>query len=398
MKLRPNRMISLLAASALVGLVAPGANADEYVVTSILDVGPGTLRGAIVAANANPGADTVSFHPALNGTIQLNSSIYVSDALTIIGAPDGSIGFNTNGAFQPLAILDTTGDFGLIDLRFQNCSTALSIHGHARINLLRCSFINNGSTATWAGVITQAPTNQYRLSGIVQSCSFVGNVGLYAGVVVSAPPLGGETLDFVNCTICENTGTTGAGVFNVYSSNPNSTGTIRLINSTVTGNTSGVNSGVGSGAFHMFVPIPGAGVSLLVRNSIVAENTPGTEQADPNFSGFGAQSLSLVGANIFEDAQLEPLSVVNGQYVRAPRPGSPCIDAAMPDSMVRADQLGTLRPYLAPGAIPAPGSNGADIGAIEFIPPACAADFDGNGAVEVLDIFEFLTAWFAGCP
>lgn len=29
---------------------------------------------------------------------------------------------------------------------------------------------------------------------------------------------------------------------------------------------------------------------------------------------------------------------------------------------------------------------------------ACAADFDGNGTRDVTDIFEFLTAWFAGCP
>ncbi len=31
-------------------------------------------------------------------------------------------------------------------------------------------------------------------------------------------------------------------------------------------------------------------------------------------------------------------------------------------------------------------------------PPACAADFDGNGVREVSDIFAFLAAWFAGDP
>lgn len=30
--------------------------------------------------------------------------------------------------------------------------------------------------------------------------------------------------------------------------------------------------------------------------------------------------------------------------------------------------------------------------------PACMADADGNGTVEVTDIFTFLSAWFAGCP
>jgi hypothetical protein len=30
--------------------------------------------------------------------------------------------------------------------------------------------------------------------------------------------------------------------------------------------------------------------------------------------------------------------------------------------------------------------------------PACMADADNNGTVEVSDIFTFLSAWFAGCP
>jgi hypothetical protein len=30
--------------------------------------------------------------------------------------------------------------------------------------------------------------------------------------------------------------------------------------------------------------------------------------------------------------------------------------------------------------------------------PVCQADADGNGIVEVVDIFTFLSAWFAGCP
>jgi hypothetical protein len=28
----------------------------------------------------------------------------------------------------------------------------------------------------------------------------------------------------------------------------------------------------------------------------------------------------------------------------------------------------------------------------------CKADFDGSGQLAVQDIFDFLNAWFAGCP
>lgn len=395
MNFRPNRMISLLGATALGGLAATAANASNYVVNNTLNDGPGSLRSAVEAANANVGPDTITFHPAVSGNIQLTSVIYVSDALTIVGAPDGSIGFSGN--VVPLSLLHTTIDFGLIDLQFQGCPFAFSIHGHVRVNLLRCTFANNGSTSTYGGVITQAPTNQYRVSGSIQGCSFVNNVGTYAGVIVSATPLEGETLDFVNCTIHGNTATVGASVYNIFTNNPNNTGMVRVINCTVTGNSGGLNSSGGFGAFHRFGGIEGRG-ALLVRNSVFAENSSGDDAVDANFAGFPAEALSLVGANILADAQLEPLSQVAGRYVRIPMPGSPCIDAAMPDSLVRTDQLGTLRPFVAPGSVPAPGSNGADIGAIEFVPPPCPADFDLSGTRDVADIFAFLTAWFAGCP
>jgi hypothetical protein len=36
--------------------------------------------------------------------------------------------------------------------------------------------------------------------------------------------------------------------------------------------------------------------------------------------------------------------------------------------------------------------------ALLTVNPICAADFSGNGVLAVQDIFEFLNAWFAGCP
>ncbi len=39
-----------------------------------------------------------------------------------------------------------------------------------------------------------------------------------------------------------------------------------------------------------------------------------------------------------------------------------------------------------------------DVGAFEFQPPACPADFNNSGSVTVQDIFDFLAAYFAGDP
>lgn len=43
-------------------------------------------------------------------------------------------------------------------------------------------------------------------------------------------------------------------------------------------------------------------------------------------------------------------------------------------------------------------SNGFSDAAVLGIGVCCPADFDGNGTLNVSDIFAFLSAWFAGCP
>lgn len=66
-----------------------GAKADIFVVTSADDDGPGTLRQAILSANANPGPDTIAFNldPSVSLTISLLSPLPdVTDTLAIEGA------------------------------------------------------------------------------------------------------------------------------------------------------------------------------------------------------------------------------------------------------------------------------------------------------------------------
>jgi len=53
---------------------------------------------------------------------------------------------------------------------------------------------------------------------------------------------------------------------------------------------------------------------------------------------------------------------------------------------------GTDFSFLIAGDLLDEANNGPNAG------PACAADADNNGIVEVTDIFTFLSAWFAGCP
>jgi hypothetical protein len=76
---------------------------STFTVTNLLDSGAGTLREAVEAANANPGADTIDF--ATTGTIALTSGqLDITDSLTINGPGAGALTVSGNHASRVLGI------------------------------------------------------------------------------------------------------------------------------------------------------------------------------------------------------------------------------------------------------------------------------------------------------
>lgn len=77
----PLSLVLLLALAS-----ARGAASATFTVTNLGDAGPGSLRRAVLDANAAPGADAVAFAPGLTGTVPLSSGeIPITDSLTING-------------------------------------------------------------------------------------------------------------------------------------------------------------------------------------------------------------------------------------------------------------------------------------------------------------------------
>lgn len=73
-------------AQALLFWIASGAEAATFTVTNLADSGTGSLRQAVLDANAAAGADDVAFAPGLAGTIALTSGeIAISDSLVVNG-------------------------------------------------------------------------------------------------------------------------------------------------------------------------------------------------------------------------------------------------------------------------------------------------------------------------
>src|SRR5215831_14006619 len=102
---------------ACLGLLLAAASAlgNTYTVTNTSDSGPGSLRQAILDANANPGADTISFaipgaDPGCDGggvcTIAPMTALdEVTDVLTIDGYTQAGAAANTNATGAINAVL-----------------------------------------------------------------------------------------------------------------------------------------------------------------------------------------------------------------------------------------------------------------------------------------------------
>ncbi len=93
------------ALAALICAVATVGAANTYTVTSTVDSGAGTLRQAILDANANPGADTIAFNITGSGvhTIAPTSDLPpISEAVTIDGYTQAGSSPNTHAVGQGL--------------------------------------------------------------------------------------------------------------------------------------------------------------------------------------------------------------------------------------------------------------------------------------------------------
>src|SRR5438552_15732282 len=80
--------ISLIIGAAIVAalcLAPTAASADTYTVTSFGDQGPGTLRQAVLDANAHPGHDRIDFAPNVSQAGTGSDPLEITSDLEIDG-------------------------------------------------------------------------------------------------------------------------------------------------------------------------------------------------------------------------------------------------------------------------------------------------------------------------
>ena len=252
-------MAAALAASVLMAVVvlASPAWAATYTVTSKADSGAGSLRQAIIDANATTGvADTINFKLGSSATITLTSgqlpTITDGAGLTIDG---GSADITISGANQHRVFLVDSGKLTLRNLTVANGASG-SGGGILSVGTLEVSNSTlSGNTSDYVGggiyncgtlevsnsILSGNSANGATLSihggGIYNGCgtatvsnsTLSGNSAFYGGGGISND--GGGTLEVINSNLFGNRATYGfgGGIFNQG-------GTLEVSGSTLSGN------------------------------------------------------------------------------------------------------------------------------------------------------------------
>ena len=353
----------MAAALAALMLWAAPATATDFTVTNLNDSGPGSLRQALLGAQA-AGNDRVLFAEGLTGRIALSSGeLDIEEGTEIVGPGADRITVDGGGVFrvfhvgglptQPVSISGLTIERGLA------AGGGGAVAASGPIILSGLVFRNNQTAGAGAAVNNSDPDLT-----LVRDSTFVGNAS--AGVGGGAISVTGGPLTIERSTFNANTAPTGSGgaIFH-GTGGPEQ---LTITDSTIAGNSAAV---------------AGGGVQFMtngrISNSIVAGNTaparPDVDVLDtmaPNVTASfsliqqpPASGVTIDGTNVTGvDPLLKALADYGGPTpTMALRKKSPAVDKGSSDAAT--DQRGATRPFNQKGVKKAPGGDNADIGAYE---------------------------------
>jgi hypothetical protein len=354
------RLVNSREGTSEISLVVP---VETVTVTTAADSGAGSLRSAIIAANSNPGADTITLSPALAGqTFSLTTALpTITGPLVLRGAP--GVILSGRNAIRPL-LIDAPGQQVTIeDLTIANGSSAQDGGGilvsAGTLVMNRCAILDCTSGAAGGGLALANGTTATLADCHISGCEAQTDGGGIARLGTGNLTADRCTLD--NCTA----GNRGGGAF------VNSTTAI-FRNATFSGNQAATGGGVHSQVLglrlsfctvvHNIATVSGGGVSGAptgssdISSCILSLNSA---PADPQIPGIAShQTRNLVGT----DPLVGPLRD-NGGWVptHALLTASPARDQVTPGNGLDA-RLAPRRNALAVGVV----SNVSDYGAFEY--------------------------------
>ncbi len=141
---------------ALLGFTASIVQAATFTVTTTADSGGGSLRQAILDANAASGNDTITF--AITGTITLASALpAIADNTTITGPGANLLTTSGNNSVQVFIVnagtTSTISGLTIANGLATGYANGAGIANSGRLTILDCSFVNNQNLFGWGGAV-----------------------------------------------------------------------------------------------------------------------------------------------------------------------------------------------------------------------------------------------------
>ncbi|HVU65432.1 MAG TPA: choice-of-anchor Q domain-containing protein, partial [Phycisphaerales bacterium] len=313
-----------LAVGLMTSAMATSARAATYTVTNLGDSGAGSLRQAIIQANANPGADTIVFSlasPPNPAFVYLQTTLTITDDVTITGPVSTQVVLQPDPFSGPpqitLMTITSTPTVHISGLSFTgghgvNGGAISAVGGSLTID--SCSiYLNNADNA--GGGVSMMGAGNASLT-ITNSSIFANNAMNIGGGVSVTRFTGSATVNVSGSTFSRNTTTgTGVGHFGggLYVAGGSGPHTVTINTSTINDNSLAFD-GKGGGVY-----VDAVGGSLSMTNSTLSGNI--AEMG----GGLGYQNATLTilactitsnnsttaGDGVIHDASMMGMSVKN---------------------------------------------------------------------------------------
>ncbi|WP_157640283.1 choice-of-anchor Q domain-containing protein [Lamprocystis purpurea] len=234
--LGPSPARHLAAASVLALALASPLNtlAETFTVTTTDDAGPGSLRQAMLDANAEPGPDEIVFASTVTGTITLTSGALVStDVLTLSGPGAAELTLDGGGAFDILQLQYDRPSYQSLELTVSgltltNALTAINGSDYSTRVKVADTVITGNTTGIY-------PSDSYGYGDLEVSDSLVSDN--HFGIIVGASWKLGDN----HTTTIRNTVVIG-NVTGIIADN-----SVAITDSTITDNATGIRACYGGG-------------------------------------------------------------------------------------------------------------------------------------------------------
>jgi hypothetical protein len=218
------------AALALGALTGGAADAATFEVSNLDDAGAGSLRQALLDANAAAGADTITFQTGLTGTITLTTGeLAIADSLDIQGPGAAALAVSGNNASRVFYVYSGSG---LLDVTISGLT------------------VTGGSSESVGGGIFDVAENLTLDDVLITgntAASQGGGLHVLAGFGATAP----FSVTIRNSTVSGNTAESGGGAA-FYLDNADGRGTVLIQDSVISDN--GVAAAEAANGGGIFIP------------------------------------------------------------------------------------------------------------------------------------------------